>query len=249
MKMRGICRVFATALFTASAVLPKSAGAQDLLSGHIGVATPIVTYTGSNGTSNTTTIGNSFDILFPFGVGVRPQSSPVVFDFEFDPVIHPSTRSDTLLVQPGVILPLQDGWGTWDAGRIRDQSELCWFYTAREQELPVFSGLKIQLVPGRRRAGAVPSATKWGRRYLCGLCPAYRFGVLNLKGRPSPRHAAERVEPESSVIRTPQRAAASARLYLVGPNPDRRRRRADSCGINAESVNAPSTRAPSYKRW
>ena len=45
MKMRGICRVFATALFTVSAVLLESAGAQDLLSGHIGVATPIVTYT------------------------------------------------------------------------------------------------------------------------------------------------------------------------------------------------------------
>jgi hypothetical protein len=45
MKMRGICHVFAAALFTALAVLPKSASAQDLLSGHIGVATPIVTYT------------------------------------------------------------------------------------------------------------------------------------------------------------------------------------------------------------
>ena len=110
MKIRGICYVFAIALFAALAVLPKSADAQDLLSGHIGVATPIVTYTGSNGTSNTTTIGNSFDILFPFGIGVRPQFSPVIFDFEFDPVVHPSTRSDALVVQPGVILPLQDGW-------------------------------------------------------------------------------------------------------------------------------------------
>ena len=78
MKMRGICRVFATALLTASAVLPKSASAQDLLSGHIGVASPIVTFTGSNGTSNTTTIGNNFIIAFPFGVGVQPQGSPVV---------------------------------------------------------------------------------------------------------------------------------------------------------------------------
>ena len=100
MKIRGICCVFAIALFAALAVLPKSADAQDLLSGHIGVATPIVTYTGSNGTSNTTSIGNSFDILFPFGIGVRPQFSPVIFDFEFDPVVHPSTRSDALVVQP-----------------------------------------------------------------------------------------------------------------------------------------------------
>src|SRR6516162_706277 len=102
MKTRGRCRVFAAALFTALAVLPKSAGAQDLLSGHIGVATPIVTYTASNGTSNTTTIGNSFNILFPFGIGVQPQSSPVVFDFEFDPTVNPSTRSDSLTVSPGV---------------------------------------------------------------------------------------------------------------------------------------------------
>jgi hypothetical protein len=93
MKMWGICCVFATALFTALAVLPKSACAQDLLSGHIGVATPIVTFTGSNGTSNTTTIGNDFTIAFPFGIGVRPQSSPVVFDFEFVPEVHPSTRN------------------------------------------------------------------------------------------------------------------------------------------------------------
>jgi len=125
MKMRGICRAaFATALVAASAVLPKSAGAQDLLSAHIGVATPIATYTGSNGTSNTTTIGNNFNILFPFGVGVRPQSSPVVFDFEFVPEINPSTRSDTLLVHPGVILPLQDGWavGTRAAFEINQNS-------------------------------------------------------------------------------------------------------------------------------
>ena len=46
MKMKA-CRVFATALFAASAVLLKSAGAQDLLSGHVGVATPIVTWTGA----------------------------------------------------------------------------------------------------------------------------------------------------------------------------------------------------------
>jgi hypothetical protein len=108
MKMRGICRAaLATALLATSAVLPKSAGAQDLVSGHIGVATPFVTYTGSDGTS---TIGNNFNILFPFGVGVKPQGSPVLFDFEFVPEIHPSTRSDTLLVHPGLILPLADSW-------------------------------------------------------------------------------------------------------------------------------------------
>ena len=109
MKMKA-CRVFATALFAASAVLLKSAGAQDLLSGHVGVATPIVTWTGSNGTSSTTTIGNNFNILFPFGIGVQPQSSPVIFDFEFDPAVNPSTRSDTLTLSPGVLLPLQYGW-------------------------------------------------------------------------------------------------------------------------------------------
>ena len=79
--MRGICRVFATALFTASAVLPKSAGAQDLLSGHIGVATPIVTFTGSNGTSNTTTIGNNFNIAI--SIRHRRAASEFASDFRF----------------------------------------------------------------------------------------------------------------------------------------------------------------------
>jgi hypothetical protein len=109
MKMKAR-RVFATALFAASAVLLKSAGAEDLLSGHIGIATPIVTWTGSNGTSSTTTIGNNFNILFPFGIGLQPQSSPVIFDFEFDPAVNPSTRSDSLTLSPGVLLPLQYGW-------------------------------------------------------------------------------------------------------------------------------------------
>jgi hypothetical protein len=109
MKMKAR-RVFATALFAASAVLLKSAGAEDLLSGHVGIATPIVTWTGSNGTSSTTTIGNNFNILFPFGIGLQPQSSPVIFDFEFDPAVNPSTRSDSLTLSPGVLLPLQYGW-------------------------------------------------------------------------------------------------------------------------------------------
>ena len=140
--MKGICRVFATALFTASAVLPKSAGAQDLLSGHIGVTTPIVTYTGSNGTSNTTTIGNSFDILFPFGVGVRPQSSPVVFDFDSipSPSLH---RSDTLLVQPGVILPLQDGWALGMRAAFEINQNSVGFTPLVNKSFPFFSGSRF----------------------------------------------------------------------------------------------------------
>jgi hypothetical protein len=51
-----------------------------------------------------------FNILFPFGIGVQPQSSPVIFDFEFDPTVNPSTRSDSLTLSPGVLLPLQYGW-------------------------------------------------------------------------------------------------------------------------------------------
>jgi hypothetical protein len=90
-------------------VLSKSASAQDILSGHIGVATPIVTYSSSS-TTGTTTIGDTFNILFPFGIGVKPNWSPVVFDFEFVPEVHPNSRSVTMLLHPGVILPLQDGW-------------------------------------------------------------------------------------------------------------------------------------------
>lgn len=184
MKIRGICCVFAIALFAALAALPKSADAQDLLSGHIGVATPIVTYTASNGTSNTTTIGNNFNILFPFGIGVQPQSSPVVFDFEFDPTINPSTRTDTLTVQPGVIVPLQYGWAVGMRAAFDINQNSVGFTPLVNKKFPFFPA-SIQLVSGRRRAGAVPSATKWGRRYLCGLYPAYRFGVLNVSSRRS----------------------------------------------------------------
>jgi hypothetical protein len=87
--------------------LSQSARAQDFLSGHIGVAFPIVTHSSTTGT---TTIGDSFNILFPFGVGVRPEGWPVVLDFEFVPEVHPSSRSTTLLVHPGVILPLPNDW-------------------------------------------------------------------------------------------------------------------------------------------
>jgi hypothetical protein len=87
-------------------VQSKSASAQDVLSGHVGVQFPIVT----TSATGTTTIGDSFNINFPFGIGVRPPGWPVLIDFEFVPEVHPSTRSTTLLVHPGVILPLSDGW-------------------------------------------------------------------------------------------------------------------------------------------
>jgi len=93
-----------------AAVLPKSASAQGILSGHVGVAFPLANYTSAAGTSSTTTINEGFNVLFPFGIGVRPSESPVVFDFEFVPEVHPSTRSVMLLVHPGVIKPLPKRW-------------------------------------------------------------------------------------------------------------------------------------------
>jgi hypothetical protein len=137
------CRVFATALFAASAVLLNSAGAEDLLSGHVGVATPIVTWTGSNGTSSTTTIGNDFNILFPFGIGLQPQSWPVIFDFEFDPSVNPSTRSDSLTLSPGVLLPLQYGWIVgMRAAFVIDQNSVG-FTPLVHKNFPLFPGSKI----------------------------------------------------------------------------------------------------------
>jgi hypothetical protein len=97
-------------LLLAATVLSKPAGAQDTLSGHVGVAFPLVTHTSAGGVSTTATISDSFNIVFPFGIGVRPAGSPVVVDFEFDPEVHPSNRSVTLLVQPGVIKPLPKHW-------------------------------------------------------------------------------------------------------------------------------------------
>lgn len=97
-------------LLPAVTVLSKSASAQDILSGHVGVAFPLVDHTSATGASNTTTISDSFNILFPFGIGVKPSGSPVVLDFEFVPEVHPSDHSVTLLVHPGVIKPLPRHW-------------------------------------------------------------------------------------------------------------------------------------------
>jgi hypothetical protein len=97
-------------LLLAATVLSIPAVAQDTLSGHVGVAFPLVSYTSANGVSATTTISDSFNIVFPFGIGVRPAGSPVVLDFEFVPEVHPANRSVTLLVHPGVIKPLPNHW-------------------------------------------------------------------------------------------------------------------------------------------
>jgi len=97
-------------LFVAGAALSKPANAQDDLSGHVGVAFPLVNHTSTMGTATTTTISDSFNILFPFGVGIKPSGSPVVLDFEFVPEVHPSNRGVTLLVHPGVIKPLPKHW-------------------------------------------------------------------------------------------------------------------------------------------
>jgi len=91
-------------------VLSRSASGQDLLSGHVGVAFPLVTHATAGDASSTTTLSDSFNIIFPFGIGVRPNGFPVVFDFEFVPEVHPANRSVTLLVHPGVVLPLPRHW-------------------------------------------------------------------------------------------------------------------------------------------
>jgi hypothetical protein len=98
------------ALFFAVSILSKPACAQDILGGHVGVAFPLVTHTSSDGNSTTSTISDSFNIVFPFGIGVRPPGSPVLLDFEFVPEVHLSDRSVTLLVHPGVIKPLPKHW-------------------------------------------------------------------------------------------------------------------------------------------
>jgi hypothetical protein len=61
-------------------------------------------------TTGTTTIGDNFNFLIPIGVGVQPKGWPEILDFEFDPEVTPRTRTVTLLVHPGVILPLANGW-------------------------------------------------------------------------------------------------------------------------------------------
>jgi len=85
-------------------------GTQFEVSGHVGVAFPLATFTSANGASSPTTIAEDFNVNFPFGFGVKPNWSPVVFDLELVPEVHPNVSSTTFLVHPGVVWPLPDGW-------------------------------------------------------------------------------------------------------------------------------------------
>jgi hypothetical protein len=108
----------ATSLLVATVALSKSsdaqqyfAGSQYQVSGHVGVAFPLVTWTSAEGVSSPQTIAEQVNINLPFGFGVKPVWSPVVYDLELVPEIHPETaRGATFLVHPGVVLPLADGW-------------------------------------------------------------------------------------------------------------------------------------------
>jgi len=97
-------------LLLGTVALSRSADAQDTLSAHVGVAFPIVTHTSAGGVSTTTTISDSFNIAFPFGIGVTPRGSPLAVDFEFVPEVHPGNRAVTFLLHPGVIKPLPNHW-------------------------------------------------------------------------------------------------------------------------------------------
>ena len=79
----------------------------------------------------------------PFGIGVRPQSSPVIFDFEFVPEINPSTRSDTLLVHPGVILPLQYGWAVGLRAAYEVNQNSVGFTPLVNKSFPLFPGSRF----------------------------------------------------------------------------------------------------------
>ena len=81
-------------------------GTQFEVSGHVGVAFPLATFTSANGASSPTTIAEDFNVNFPFGFGVKPNWSPVVFDLELVPEVHPNVSSTTFLVHPGVVWPL-----------------------------------------------------------------------------------------------------------------------------------------------
>lgn len=103
-------------LLVVGVALSKSAGAQNFsnpqyqISGHVGVALPLVTFTSAPNVSSPTTIAENFNINFPFGFGVKPYWSPVVYDLELVPEVHPNDGSATFLVHPGVVMPLPDGW-------------------------------------------------------------------------------------------------------------------------------------------
>jgi hypothetical protein len=96
---------------------------------------------------------------------VHPHGLPVFFDFEFVPEVHPDFRTVTVLVHPGVIMPLPDDWAVGFRGAFEINqnsigftplvnksfplpgSNIRWFV---EGDLPVrFSRLTLVTVPQR----------------------------------------------------------------------------------------------------
>jgi hypothetical protein len=93
----------AVALFSMCGAIP-SAKAQTI-GGHVGFVLPLVTTAGGQ----TTTLGDSFSVGFPFGITVKGKGH-AAFDMEFVPSIQDSPRKVSLTVHPGGIYSIGHGF-------------------------------------------------------------------------------------------------------------------------------------------
>jgi hypothetical protein len=108
--MANICRMrmgafHLVAVFTMLGVVPAIAQAPNTVGGHIGLAFPLVSTTGSD----TTTIADVFTIAVPVGISIKGPGR-MLFDLELVPAIQDAPRDVSLTVHPGLLWGLGHGF-------------------------------------------------------------------------------------------------------------------------------------------
>jgi hypothetical protein len=114
----------AVAALALIAFQPREAKAQNHVSGHIGVAFPLVT----RADGNTTTLADNFTTAFPMGIGLTREGSRMTFDFELVPAIQDRPRRVNLTIHPGLVWDLGGHWAA-GARAAFDVNQSSWGFT------------------------------------------------------------------------------------------------------------------------
>jgi hypothetical protein len=101
-----------TETITSAHGAPSEASVANQVEGHVGVASPLITFRGSKTVKKVTSVGDDFTLVAPIGLGMRIGEA-WTFDFEFQ--IATGVRPEgltTAIVDPGVLY----SWGVLGAG-------------------------------------------------------------------------------------------------------------------------------------
>jgi hypothetical protein len=110
-------------LFLLLSLVPVAAQTSNTVTGHIGFAFPLVSTNGSE----TTTLGNQFQVVFPVGIGLKGPGR-LSFDLELDPAIQQSPTDVSLTISPGLLWGI--GHGFTVGGRLAFvASSVTWGFT------------------------------------------------------------------------------------------------------------------------